>query len=321
MLILHRDDFTSQPPVRSIVLVFGVGLIGSHVVEALLRRAYILYETIAYSWLNAQNHSFEFQKISEYIRGLTHHPAFEFSCRIDFLWSAGKGGFGMSENDMLDELLLFSDLLTFAQRLSVSLPNYPIRFHMTSSAGGLFEGQRNVKSNSIPCAKRPYAALKIQEEELLSSSKHLIKIIYRLSSVYGFSGLHNRLGLIPTLLWNGHTNKVSVIFGSPDTLRDYVWVQDIAEFIAGMIESKNNDSKKLILASGKPTSVQEISIHVQRFLNKQIFLRYVKDGGNSAHNTFSMETRTEGWIPSDLETGIRKTGLLLFISDIPHPTR
>lgn len=318
MLILHKDSLEGASYVKSVVLVFGVGLIGNHIVQELLRCSYILARTANYSWLDGESRAYQGIEISEHIKsavnGSNKSPIQRESCRIDILWSAGKGGFSMTESDISVELASFSDVLCLTQSLQTNHPKCQVRFHMMSSAGGLFEGQRNVDTNSTPYIQRPYGSLKLKQEELLSSRTNLVQYVYRPSSVYGYSGLNRRFGLIPTLLWNGARNKFSIIFGSPDTLRDYVAARDVAEFVANIVKSKNSVSTKFILATGKPTTLHEVSRRVQRYLNKQILLRYIKDGGNSAHNTYSRSTYPTGWNPIDLEIGIRKIGMILFSS-------
>jgi UDP-glucose 4-epimerase len=79
--------------------------------------------------------------------------------------------------------------------------------------------------------------------------------IYRPSSIYGFSREAGRSGLINTLIKNAKSHSVSRIFGSLDTVRDYVLVTDIAEFIARRIIQAETHSQTFILASGRPASV------------------------------------------------------------------
>jgi nucleoside-diphosphate-sugar epimerase len=314
LIILYKKHFDANVSKSSIVLIFGVGLIGSHIVKDLLLESYILLDKIAYSWFYEENRASEKIQIINSVKRNYIDTLNGNDFKIDVLWSAGKGGFGMTESDVSMELRSFVDMLDIAQLLQSTFSSSQIRVHLISSAGGLYEGQRNVGVDSVPDLKRPYAKLKIQQENLLSSFTELIKFIYRPSSVYGYAGIYSRLGLIPTLLLNGAKNQGSVIFGSPDTLRDYVWVNDVSNFVAKNILSSEAVSQSYILASGKPTSLLEISVRVQHFLNKKIFLRFVKEGVNSAHNTFSPNTYPHSWNPMDIETGIRKTGLLLFSS-------
>lgn len=238
-------------------------------------------------------------------KGINHDPT--TTNRVDFVWSAGKGGFGMSQNETLPEMDSFFEVVEMVISVLRENPSCLVRFHMLSSAGGLFEGQRNVNSASLPAPGRPYGFLKLAQEKFLGDCDGLIQFIYRPTSIYGFAGLNRRLGLIPTLLWNGSRNKVSTIFGAPETLRDYVWAGDVGAFIARMIASKASSSDHFVLASGKPSALFEIFNHIEKILNKRLFCHYIKNGGNADHNTFSMNTHPADWNPLDIETGIRKT--------------
>jgi hypothetical protein len=310
MIVLHKGCNGHKTKEKHIVVIFGVGLIGTNLMQELFRHSYIIATTLPYSWGEVNNRTNENSAIIRCIEPLIKHgcsfPKSDFSYRIDFVWAAGKGGFRMQEGEILSELSSFLDVISLAITFSKSNPMWSVRFHMLSSAGGLFEGQRNVGADSVPCAKRPYGSLKLQQERLLSSCTNMVQFVYRPSSVFGFAGLNRRLGLIPTLLWNGLNNKVSSIFGSSDTLRDYVWAKDIGRFISNVILSKTSVAKYFILASGKPTSLFEILRRIERILNKKIYYNYINDGsGNIEHTTFNPNIYPEGWRSQDLNTGIR----------------
>ena len=218
----------------------------------------------------------------------------------------------MKQSETKSEMDSFSEVLEMMATVFRENPSCLVRFHMLSSAGGLFEGQRNVNSASLPAPKRPYGFLKLAQEKILTDCEELVQFIYRPTSVYGFAGLNHRLGLIPTLLWNGSKNRVSTIYGAPETLRDYVWAEDVGAFIARMIASKTSSSDHFILASGKPSALFEILNHIEKMLNKKLFCHYIKSGDNAEHNTFSIKTHPLGWNPLELETGIRKTHNCMF---------
>ena len=332
MLILHNAGNDGGNTEISIAAVFGVGLIGAHIVRNLYQLQYKVTHSLPFSWQDPSHRKKETANILDCIRNLMKNPDHNDeqrrggvyplpaqaginpapAIRIDFVWSAGKGGFGMSQDDTLFEMDSFSEIVEMAIDMHRENPSCMVRFHLLSSAGGLFEGQRNVGSDTEPCAKRPYAAMKLNQEQILGSCSDMVQFVYRPTSVYGFAGLNRRLGLIPTLLWNGSRNNVSSIFGTPDTLRDYVWAGDVGSFIADKILSKTSESETFILASGKPSSVFEIFRHVEKILNKKLFCHYISDGGNTEHNTFNITTWPKGWGPSQLETGISKTHNCMF---------
>src|SRR5262249_7810010 len=133
------------------------------------------------------------------------------------------------------------------------------RFHLLSSAGGLFEGQRFVDTSAKPAPRRPYGEAKLAQEERTAKLRpEVATSIYRPSSVYGFSGAGGRAGLVNTLIENTRKHCPSHIFGDSDTVRDYVLASDIGNFIAGRMSLPIERSRTFLLASGKPSSTQEI---------------------------------------------------------------
>ena len=305
MLILYSAGKNKKILENSIAAIFGVGLIGTFLARNLNQQQYKTIHTLPFSWHYPQQRKKQTTDILNYIQNLIENLA--PASRIDFVWSAGKGGFGLKEVDTVPELEAFAEVVEMAMTILRKNPSCMVRFHMLSSAGGLFEGQRNVSAQSLPNPQRPYGFLKIAQEKILEDRDELVRLIYRPTSVYGFAGLNHRFGLIPTLLWNGPRNKVCTIFGAPETLRDYVWTDDIGAFIAERVQSSSNDSVRFTLASGKPTMLYEIVSHIEKILNKKLFRHYIRSGGNAEDNTFSPQSHPQGWNPLDLETGIRKT--------------
>jgi len=326
MLILHNDCNEKNIQINSIVVVFGVGLIGTHLIQALNKYSYKVAYNLPFSWDEGQvRRSIENSLVCQCILGLlkakanAKAPETSSPKCIDFVWSAGKGGFSMQGSETVLEIASFSNILTLANIVARECHSCVVRFHMLSSAGGLFEGQLNVGKNTVPNAKRPYAAMKLKQEQILNSCSDMVQFIYRPTSVYGFAGLNHRMGLIPTLLYNGSKNKASSIFGTPDTLRDYVYANDIGSFIADRIISKTTKSESHILASGKPSALFEIHRRIEKILNKKFFCHYIKDGENTENSTFSSATYPAGWSPLCIETGFRKTYNILF-SDFTPPS-
>jgi UDP-glucose 4-epimerase len=157
-----------------------------------------------------------------------------------------------------------------------------------SSAGGLFEGQRNVDSTSAPQPRRPYgaegsggAAPSPVWESLRRSSDSLVGVRP------GASG--HRSGLVSTLLGNGIRRELSSIYGSPDTLRDFVWADDVAEFVSQLVLDVGDPTpaRTLLLASGRPSSIFEIQQIIEDFLGYKIYIGYSPQASNRDDITFS----------------------------------
>ena len=160
--------------------------------------------------------------------------------------------------------------------------------------------------DSFPRARRPYGALKLNEEQYLSLwEADVVKVVDRPSSIYGVAGSHHRMGLLPTLIWNGFHQRVSRIFGQADTLRDYVLANDIGKFVAACVSRGCSNPRTFFLATGRPSSLYEVVRKVEMLLGKRIYVSYLSEKHNAEHNTFSRVALPNEWAPTDLETGTR----------------
>ena len=307
MIVLEKK--TPPEAEKEVVALFGSGLIGSSICQNILRRGNYSSSFFPFDWDSVEQNKNDADIIFSVLSQLIDFNLKTTGSRIVFIWSAGKGGFEASEEDIQEELKNFGNVLGLAQRCVDKFPSVKIFFHLFSSAGGLFEGQRLVHSASQPKPRRFYGILKYeQEQSLLKIDARLRKIIYRPTSVYGFTGQGNRMGLIPTLILNGIQNKVTGIYGSLSTLRDYVFSQDIGHFVAESLYSDTDSSCTYhLLGTGKPSSIYEIRHFVEKVIGRKIYLKFENYSGieNTSDITLNSSVLSKGWNPTDLKTGIR----------------
>lgn len=314
MLFLTK---TSRRTNAHVVAIYGAGLIGSAIHQSLLKAACYRTETLPFTWdepiLQQQNINAVNEKITNLLANqydTEHHAS-----RVSFVWSAGRGGFQSPEDVMNKELKSFISILEIFNALKQKHPETIFDFHLLSSAGGMHDGQRFVESILAinPC--RPYGRVKQTQEQLLIKARPSFNfMIYRPTSVYGYEGHGCRLGLIPTLLYNCHFNKVTTIYGNLNTLRDYVPSIDVGKYIADRIRFGISDVKEPVklLASGKPTSIFEIRNIVEKITGKRTYLTFRDEMDNSSDITFNPGIIPDGWQCTDIETGIRDVGNRLF---------
>src|SRR6185437_6053098 len=196
-------------------------------------------------------------------------------------------------------------------------PDAQHSFHLISSAGGLFEGQKHVDRTSVPRPLRPYGHAKLEQERLLSRLPgQTRKIIYRLSSVYGFSGTGTRFGLVNTIIQNSVRRQSSNIFGNLHTIRDYVLVSDIGQFVADRLRHLDLNSHIFSLASGKPTTIFEMLKRMEKIVGRRFFYTFDSVRKNATDMSFSPAILPQFWQPTDLETGLRKTARSLVSSSL-----
>jgi len=303
MIVLESGE-----PSRRRILLFGEGLIGSAIAGELGKRGFArLAETIL-PWNDPPAFDSRLEEIERAISeadaarpGLETPPA-----PWTVIWSAGSAGFDATAEETAAELSVFRKVVALARRLPRS-SREAVAFALIGSAGGLFEGQRVVDASSSPAPRRPYGRLKLAEEEvLLASTPEIEPAVFRLSSVYGpLAGRHRR-GLISTLIANAFEGRVSRINGTPSTLRDFVWVGDVARFVVSRIlEGPGIAREKVVtLASCRPASILEIRKLVEDALDRRLYVSFVPTQSNREDITFRSTTTPAGWVPSPLQTNI-----------------
>jgi nucleoside-diphosphate-sugar epimerase len=290
---------------RQVIAIFGVGLIGGALTEKLKARWCLLEEKHDLDWNDFARQSAQLHQIENRLsQALQPRDGVSFN----IVWSAGRANFTSTSEPTSRELQSFKAILELAERLAGRCPWAPSWFHLISSAGGLFEGQRLVNQNSAPAPLRPYGVMKLEQEQMLASFPvPVVKTVYRLTSVYGRLGTGPRKGLIATLVHNGLGQQLSTIMGQMTTLRDFTWVEDVADFIAGKVMSGSPelDNAVYTLPSGCPSSIHAIQKMIEHMIGRPLYVHYLPAPTNCEDITFSHQLMPQGWLPSDLRTNIR----------------
>lgn len=308
LLLRTRDQSTGLNPHS--ILVFGLGLVGSSVVEAIRRTHAADALDIPFDWHYRQTRLAQTEIL---LAKLRENCRPESSKRLDIVWTAGVGGFLSSEEQLQVEMAAYEDVLEVTKTVQRQNRDALVVFHLVSSAGGLFEGQRCVTSQNCPAPRRPYGKMKEQQEQmLLAASCIRYRYIYRLSSVYGyFPG--KREGLIVKLLQNCLNHRVTNIFGNLHTLRDYVYCDDIGRYIGRKIFSAPQENvAPLFLASGKSSSMREIMQIVGQVTQKRSYLQLDTSPVNAEDMGFLQSCLPADWFPTSLLAGVTITYRRIF---------
>ena len=300
MKLLHlapRPDFEGGQR----VLLFGTGAVGGAIRRALSKQADVDREdTLPFDWNAAPLQQEQAAAILDRITLALPDP----QPSVDLVWAAGRCGFAASEAQTANELASFRHVLTLARQIH---ERHALRFHLVSSAGGLFEGQIAVAARTAPAPLRPYGRLKLEQEKLVADSG-LRQIVYRPSTLYGLLRPHTRHGLIQTFVLSGLQHAVANVFGRLSTLRDYVFEDDVGSFIARRVLSRAAAETSAIphlLACGRPVSIEQVRSTVERVLRRRIYVTLRPDDIGSADITFAAPPQ-EWQPPVDLETGVRR---------------
>lgn len=231
--------------------------------------------------------------------------------RVAIIWAAGRTGFGSTPTQMDAEAGLLGELADFA--VARRRAGQSVSFHLTSSAGGLFEGQNDIGTHSQPSPQRPYGEVKLAQEALITEAvktEGLSGAIYRPSSVYGYVP-DRRLGLIATLILNTLQGKETLITGSRETLRDYVLAEDAGKFIAGCALRNAPTLETHLLASGQAASIGHVIERVTDALGQTPILRDETVQSNAAHMTFQAGALPPGLQRTPFAEGVRLCAALV----------
>lgn len=282
------------------VAVFGSGLIGGSVLRALGRRGLVNCRRVPIDWVNRGERLRDLYEAKRVLLEVARP-------RMDLIWAAGRTGFGSTSSEVSCELEAFVDVCEWVRDVSRRHDQGEIVFHVVSSAGGLFEGQRFVGLNSVARPLRPYGILKLEQEGIARNVCGEIPVmVYRPSSVYGQAGSKGRLGLITTIISNSKIGIPSRIFGGLDTIRDYIHVDDIGSFIARNTADPLCCSSTSLLASGRPASIREVISIIKRVVGRPLAIELDTDASNVGDITYRSSALPAGWRATDIETGIRE---------------
>jgi nucleoside-diphosphate-sugar epimerase len=278
--------------------LFGLGVIGFGVLEALRGRGDGAAQLLPFDWNDAALRGQQLQEVEAALDDRHRRGK-----RVDVLWSAGRAGFLSQDAQVELELRIFRQVLDMAERLA---RRGRTRFHLISSAGGLFEGQRHVEPHSLPAPPRPYGRMKLVQEQLLEQSvAELEKRVYRVSSAYGLIRDRFRPGLVSRLVLDGIRRKVTQITARMTTLRDFVFVPDVARYVAGqLLDDAGAATAPLFLVHSRPCSLLEVQRTVEEVMGRKLHVAYSMDPDNSADITFSPAVLPPAWQPSDLRSNI-----------------
>jgi UDP-glucose 4-epimerase len=302
MLVLTSDRGLDRP---HFAVLFGLGMIGAEIFRSLRQHGFTVIRRASLDWVGPAARD---RQLAELAHDLEAARAFD--ALLSVVWSAGATDFSSGREALEAEQEHFAAVLNLVDRLARESTKGAASFHFISSAGGLFEGQRLVSGASKPAPKRPYGALKLQQErELEQHASTLTVRIYRPSSVYGHRVRRNPgKGLINNLLVNAGKGVQTILDAKLLALRDYVYAGDVGRFVADRLvtDAAGCGCRNYLLATGRPASILEISRLVERVSRKPVLFRLDDSFGNHENMTFHHAALPAGWSPISVDAGIRR---------------
>lgn len=283
---------------KQYILIFGLGLVGKAISNE-LGKSLELKAARKLNWTSLTDCQ---KTISEILDTFFK----DHINKLTIIWSAGKAGFSATEDQITHDLEFYRLLHDFmGPEVKERFSDCKIDYRLISSAGGLFEGQTAINQESVVEVQRPYGRLKLEQERYIASAEWVdFYSNIRLSSVYTISNTSGRLGLIPTIMKQAIQQKEITVFGAETTLRDYVLDLDIARYVSDHIDAENLP-KEVFLIDGKPSTIQEIKIMIERIIGRKIYLKYKLEKTNSSHISYSPNIKPKGFNTSELNANLR----------------
>jgi UDP-glucose 4-epimerase len=162
-----------------------------------------------------------------------------------------------------------------------------------------------------PCApKSSYGVSKLAAERYLMVYHKLHGInylIFRFTNVYG---PYQRFGIIPILLNKISKGQVFEIYGDGSASRDFVFVEDIPEFILSSI-NKPIQNEIINFGYGKSTSVNNLVFLAEKIMKKKANIVFRKSREEEIENfrvsIDRLKNRFENVPTTNLKEGLKKT--------------
>jgi UDP-glucose 4-epimerase len=209
--------------------------------------------------------------------------------RLRIVWCAGVGVTATPQHVLDEELRVLADFVDRIRSLDLAVRHRLTLFY-SSSAGGVYAGS----SDSPPFTEgsaigplAPYGHAKIEAErrvgELTSSQVRVV--VGRISNLYGpGQNLNKSQGLISQLCRGQVTAQPVGIYVSLDTLRDYVYVDDCAEMILGVLDRADGlepgaDAVVKILAAQRSVSIAGLIGELRRIVRRRPSLVVASSSG------------------------------------------
>lgn len=156
---------------------------------------------------------------------------------------------------------------------------YRVKNFIFASSGGTVYGNNPGKASeeSSVCPISPYGVHKLAVEKYIQVYAHLYGlkyIILRIANPYGKGQIKTkRQGLIASLLASVLNNSPTVIWGQKDTVKDYIYIQDL---ISGIMHCFRHGRKNEIynLGTGTGTSIAEMVSLVKEVTGRTPELEY-----------------------------------------------
>ncbi|MEM2130100.1 MAG: GDP-mannose 4,6-dehydratase [Candidatus Bathyarchaeia archaeon] len=140
----------------------------------------------------------------------------------------------------------------------------------------------------------PYGITKLQGEQIINyyATQGLKHITLRLFNVYGPGQSNAYAGVITRFMQAASLNKAPIIYGDGQQTRDFIHVEDVAEAIKLAVQS-NNTNETFNIASGKPTTINNIATLILQHTNPNLKPKHAKQKPNDIRHSYADITKAQ----------------------------
>jgi len=231
------------------------------------------------------------------------------------VWAAGAGVMHTSQASLDAELAI---LQSFCSHAADVLPRGRGGLYLVSSAGGAYAGSRNPPFDSLspPFPLNAYGRTKLAQEQVVADllSPCVPVTVGRVSNAYGpGQDLSKQQGLITQLGLCSLLNRPATIFAPLATLRDYIYVDDVARSVMAdvrrMARLSAPQSSLRVVCSGRATTIAELIALVDRLTGRALPLIHALGKGPYILDLRLGDSPAHAWADAraiSLETGVSR---------------
>jgi|688.fasta_scaffold42335_1 UDP-glucose 4-epimerase len=221
------------------------GLVGSSVEAKLNDRSTVWFpnEPIQWSDLSSFESSFA-EAFNQFVQLIQDED-------WAILWCAGNGIVSSSTQQLQSESQYIQVVCSQTELLSQIIQSRGV-ISFTSSAGGVYGGSSGTifDENTIPIPINEYGRMKLETERQLTNFARIsdIKIvIFRLANVYGPNqDVQKSQGIISAITQSVLQHKPIKIYVPLQTIRNYIYADDVGEIMARNVTSTTKEKKKSV---------------------------------------------------------------------------
>jgi UDP-glucose 4-epimerase len=260
---------------NKIIVTGGAGFIGSHLVDALIKKKYevIVVDNLSSGKISNLNPSAkffqydlkEYAKLETIFKDNEIEAIFHLAAQVSVMKSINNPVHDANEN-----IINTLNLIDLCKK-------YGVKKFICASSAAVYGNYQFLPINENIQLKpiSPYGISKLTMELYVENSG-LDYTVFRFSNVYGprqYSSAES--GVISIFCNNLINNKNHTIFGNGEQTRDFIFVGDVVEVIINSYEKKIL-KKTLNLSTNTSISINQIVNLLNQIFNKKLTIDYLK---------------------------------------------